>query len=517
MKTTPSSLSLQWRLGIALLCALLTFLCAPRINGDSIKGDATQNLKIAYNLFHNSNFSVNLRHPELARTNFREPVPPVYTALYAKFVLPEHATGNFEEWHNGKLTRQIKLGNLGWVFAGLVGIWLLMWHQTRSHPASLIALGLTYVFFFYNAAVINSLYTELHTSVLMIWSAVLLTRTLQTPRRGLAVSTGLLIGLLSLTKSLFFVAGPLVLLLAVGLWWWRAPAGSARTALLHLAMPALLAFAVVVTPWMLRNKHQVGTTEISSGRAGYVMFKRGLMDQMSDTEFRLGFYLYGPQLYKDSVAGTDLAIRLPEDVERGGRMQWLNPYTSSFQAEDNQAIYAGRPDLSFTYYRKAAAVYQQVKQILVDGGHPRPDLTADQIMKRVAMQTMLEHPVDHLEVSVLLFWRGFWWMPHNLDKLFPTFMHVDSRWGEAFNALAGMSLFIAFLGFLLGRNATGVALTALPVVMIGMHTLLTQNLQRFTIPAIPFMLLALVVLVHAGVSRFTQRPGAAPTQRAHKS
>ena len=499
MKTTDLALPLRWRLGIALLCALLTLWSAPSIDGSSIKGDATQNLKLAYNLFHNSNFSINVRHPELARTNFREPLPPAYTALYAKLVLPEHVTGNFEEWHNGQFTRLIKLGNLVWVFTGLVGIWLLAWRQTRSHPASLVALGLSYAFFFHNPAVINALYTELQTGVLMIWSALLLMKTLQTPRRGLAVMTGLLIGALSLTKSLFFVAGPMVLLLAVGLWWWRAPVGSSRTALLQLAMPALMAFGLVVVPWMLRNQHEVGTTELSSGRAGYVMFKRALMDQMSDDEFRLGFDLYGPQLYKDAVAGTDLGIRLPQDMERGGRLQWLNPYRSSFQAEDNRAIYAGRPDLSFTYYRKAAAVYQQTKRILAEGGHPQPDLTADQIMKRVAMQTMLEHPVAHLKVSVLLFWRGFWWTPHNLDKLFPAFMHIDSRWGEAFNALAGVSLFLAFLGFVLGRNAGGVALTALPVVMIGMHTLLTQNLQRFTVPAIPFMLLSLVVLVHAGV------------------
>ena len=482
---------------MVLLCALLTFLSAPNIDGSSIKGDATQNLKIAYNLFHNSNFSVNLRQPEQARTNFREPVPPAYTALYAKVFVPEHATGNFEEWHNGEFTRLIKLGNLGWVFAGLVGLWLLAWRQTRSHPASLVALTLAFLFFFHNPAIINSLYTELQTSVLMIWSSLLLQQTLLAPSRRLAALTGLLIGVLSLTKSLFFVAGPMVLLLAIGLWWWRAPAGSTRIAVLHLALPALLAFAAVVTPWMVRNQHTLGTTELSSGRAGYVMFKRALMDQMSEDEFRLGFFLYGPQIYKDAVKGTNLAIRLPEDMERGGRLQWLNPYESSFQAEDNRAIYAARPDLSFTYYRKAAAVYQQLKRILVEGGHPRPDLAADQIMKKVAMQTMLEHPVDHLKVSALLFWRGFWWMPHKLDRLFPEVMHIDSRWGEVFNAVAGASLFLAFLVFLWRRDPTGVALTALPVVMIGMHTLLTQNLQRFTLPAIPFMLLKLVVALHS--------------------
>jgi hypothetical protein len=510
MNTPDSTPTLRWRLGIALLCALLTFWSASRINSDSIKGDATQNLKIAYNLFHNSNFAVNLRHPELARTSFREPLPPAYTALYAKLVLPEHVTGNFEAWHNGEFTRAIKLGNLTWVFAGLFGLWLLAWRQTRSHPASLVALALAYLYFFDNPGVINSLYTELQTGVLMIWCAVLLMQALETQRIGHAVLAGLMVGMLSLTKSLFFVAGPAVLLLAWGLWWWRAPAGSSRTALLHLALPALAAFALVVTPWMLRNQHELGTTELSSGRAGYVMFKRALMDRMSDAEFRLGFDLYGPQIYKDAVAGTGLAIRLPEDMERGGRLQWLNPYLSSFQAEDNQAIYAGRPDLSLTYYRKAAAVYRQVKRILVQGGHPRPDLTADQIMKSVAMQTMLEHPVDHLKVSLLLFWRGFWWAPHNLDRVFPVAMHIDSRWGEAFNALAGVSLFAAFVGFVLRRNTAGVALTALPVVMIAMHTLLTQNLPRFTIPAIPFMLLSLVVLVHAGVSRVRLRPGLAP-------
>lgn len=492
----PQGRSLLWWVTGLILCALLTAGSSREIGGQSIKGDATQNMKIAYNLFHNGHFSLHGKYPEHAPTSFREPVPPVFTAVYLKLVLDSHQTYEVESWHNGAYTRLIKLGNLFWVFTGLVGTWLLASRLMRSPVASALAVGLAYLFFFDLPGVVNSLYTELPAGTLMIWSALALVVALESRRIKHAVLAGVVLGLLCLTKNAFQVVAPAVIVLSAAVAWLQTRKSDPWPVFRHLVIPALMAFAAVITPWIIRNKIVMGSTEISSGRSGYVMYKRALMDHMSDTAFKKGFYLYGPRIYKTAVAGSDWAITNPKDLLRGGALQWLNPTTNSdFQNDDNQAIYEGRPDKSFTYYRKSAAVYQQLKKILEEGHHPTPDLTADLIMQRVAKQQWMADPVAHLKITVLLLWRGFWWAPSHVPDPIPGAPDISHLTAEWVNLTAGLSLYLLFAIATVRRHAAVFATTAVPVFMLGVHALATQNLPRFTLPAIPFMLLALVYLL----------------------
>lgn len=481
-----------WACLIAVFLAL-TAWSAQRINGDSIKGDATQNLRIAFHLFHSGRFDMGgiLANGPAAPTNFREPVPPAFTAAYLRLVLPTDQVHDFRSWHHGPDTRLVKLGNLFWVFTGLLGFHLLAERVLRSRAWATLATGMAYLFFFHNVHAINSLYTELPAGTLMIWSSLMLVLGLQRNDWRWFAAAGLFMGALTLTKSVFLTAAPAAVLVMLAAWVWRAPRpGAWRVALQRMALPLLMAFAVVVTPWIVRNKMLLDTAEVSSGRSGYVMYKRALMDHMNADEFRLAFQLYGPPLFKQWVQGTSWAMNYPEDAMRGGRLQRLNPYRSDFQDEDNRAIHEGRPENSLTFYRESAAVYQKIKKALTDNHHPRPELEADRIMRHDALSAMLSSPLQHAKVSVLIFWRGFWWAPSDLPSPVPGMPQVNGKLTQWVNLVAGVSLFLVFAVAAVRRNPVWLGVAGLPVLMIVAHTLLTHGLPRFNVPAIPFMLLA---------------------------
>jgi hypothetical protein len=485
----------SWWLAV-LVCLLLAAGSAPLVTGDSIKGDATQNLRIAYNLFHHGTFALSAPGTPGATdapTSFREPVPPAFVAAYLRLVLPADAT-DFESWHYGPYTRLIKLGNLAWVFAGLLGFWALSVRLLRQPVWVALAMVLGYTYFFHNPNTVNSLYTELHAGVLLVGSCALLLLALDSRRTPHAVLAGVVMGLLCLTKSVFQGAVPLVVL---ALFLICRPADAQRwPRWVDLRLPAtlLLAFALVVTPWIVRNKVQMDSTEVSAGRSGYVMFKRSLMDQMNPVEYRLAFTLYGPDAYQQWVSGGPLALDLPGDVLRGGRMQRLNPYRSDFQEEDNRSIAQGRPDRSLTFYRQPAALYQQIRMMLADARVRHPELVADEIMQRQALRTMLSDPMRHFKVSALIFWRGFWWAPHRIPGPLPGTPDLAMGFNQWINLGAGLGLLVVLAMGLLRRNAAWLAISALPAAMMVLHANLTHGLPRFTVPAIPLMLLCLVLL-----------------------
>lgn len=500
----------RWWWLAAVVCALMAAWSGQLVTGDSIKGDATQNLRIAYNLFHHGSFALGAPGTPGALdapTSFREPVPPAFVAAYLKLVLPADVT-DFEAWHYGPYARLIKLGNLVWVWVGLLGFWALSVRVLR-HPAWVaLSLLLAYTYFFHNPNTVNSLYTELHAGVLLIWACALLLLTLDTRRMRHALLAGAVMGLLCLTKSVFQGAVPLTVLMVFAACGLAPRPRCERLEVFRLGGAMLLAFALVITPWIVRNRVQLNSTEVSAGRSGYVMFKRSLMDQMTPTEFRLGFDLYGPDAYRAWVKGTDWGMVLPDDGLKGGRLQRMNPYKSDFQEEDNRSIALGRPDLSLTFYRKPAALYQQLRQMLAEAHVPHAELVADKIMQRQALSSMLSHPLAHARVSLLLFWRGFWWAPRHIPGPAPGTPDLHMGFNQWVNLLASLSLLLVFGLGLLRRNTCWLAISALPVAMTVLHATLTHGLPRFTVPAIPLMFLCLMLVPQQIWHRWNQHRSA---------
>lgn len=485
------------RIGLLLLCTVLTLLSARQIDGGSIKGDATQNLHIAHNLLHTGRFTL-LSHPDAPPTSFREPLPPAVLALYLKLMTPPGQTMGFESLHYGENTRFVKLSNLLWIFLGLLGSGLLFRQLCAQRWMALPAMALTAIFFFHNKVVINSLYTELPAGTFLLWSSWALLRAMASPTRKRLLLAGALCGLLCLTKAVFLYAAPLVMLLTAWLWL-RGPQQTAPpryAAGLRFGGLMLLGFALVVGPWLLRNQLLLNSLEVSSGRSGYVLFKRALLDQISDAEFKAGFYLFGPNVYQQAVAGTSLQLLPGEATRRDGRAARLNGAASEFLLSDKSALYAGRPDHVVSFYNRSAAVYVQLVKIFKAGHHPQPEAAADRLMQKVALRYMLAHPLDHLKTSVLLFWRGFWCISPISNIPFTPNREAAKDIIFVTNVASGLALLVVF-GLGLRRTQHRLAvMAALPLAMMGVYTLLSQNLPRFTAPALPLMLLSLLWMLH---------------------
>ena len=150
---------------------------------------------------------------------------------------------------------------------------------------------------------------------------------------------------------------------------------------------------------------------------------------------------------------------------------------------------------------KAAAVHSQLTHIFEQAGHAHPKLAADRVMQKVALSQIAQHPLAHLKVSLLLFWRGFWCFSPSTD--IPG-MQTSSQRGAVvaiLNVAAGLALLGVFGWGLLRRQPVIILMTAMPVLMMMLYTLLTQNLPRFFSPAVPAMLMSLIWLCTAMLRR----------------
>src|SRR5690606_35370272 len=162
------------------------------------EGGATLNLETSVRRYQHC--EVNLHR---LPTALREPLPVAVTALYLLASGRDKSELTMKHLHVGEGARFVKLHNLGWVFLGLVTTWLLFNELTGTRWWGCIASGASFIFFFNNVYVVDSLYTELPTAVLMMVVAWLLLLASRHQRGPLWLAAGVGMGLLCLTKSAF--------------------------------------------------------------------------------------------------------------------------------------------------------------------------------------------------------------------------------------------------------------------------------------------------------------------------
>ncbi|MDO8903941.1 hypothetical protein [Hydrogenophaga sp.] len=480
-----------WWVAMLLLAGYWSLLAGQHISTSNIKGDAGQNLQIAVHLYQHGEFSM-ASTAGFQPTNFREPLPIVVTALYLKASGRNHDYMTLDNLRSGEPARFVKLHNLGWVFLGLIATWLLFNELTTSRWAGGLAAGSAFIFFFNNPYVVDSLYTELVTGVLMTGTSYLMLLAGRRQKGSLWLATGVGLGLLCLTKSAFlYISLVTIVVLATVMLLQRG----ARARPWLAAGFMTLGLICTTAPWMIRNQLLFDSAEISSGRSGWVLYKRALLNRITPEEFRLAFTLFGPRLYQDLVAGTSLAIT-PEDAKlRTGRVSRLYAGRSEFSGDDMRAQGAGDPDRAVTLYRKTSAMYIKLSREMEQAGDPHPTYAADRALQAIALPMLKEEPLAHLKLSILMFWRGMWSIPPQLQiPLLP-----EGRWRSGFieviNALGVLALLGCFVWGMLQRNVRLLAFTMLPVMMMAFYTLLSQNLPRFFAPTQPIMLVALLLLV----------------------
>lgn len=479
-----------WWLAMLLIAGWWTVQAAQQISTANIRGDAAQNLKIAISLASHGKFDL-----DGAPTDLREPLPIAAFALHILASGREPGQITMGDLRGGESARFVKMHNLVWVFLGLVGTWLLFNELTATRWWGGLAACASFLFFFNNAYVVDSLYTELHAGVLMIVVSWLLLLASRRQTGLLWLATGVGMGLLCLTKSAFLYITLVAIALMVAVMLWQRKGGHRPW---FAAFLMTLGLTCTIAPWMVRNQWLFDSPQISAGRSGWVLYKRALLNQMTDEEFSLAFALFGPNLYLNLVSGTSLHIEPEDHKTRSGRISRLYAGSSEFSTDDKLAQGRGDPDLAVSLYRKTSALHVKLSREMKQAGHPHPERAADHTMQAMAIRMIAANPLAHLRLTSLMFWRGTWSFPPQMDiPLFP-----EGRWRSVFieslNAVAMLALLVCFSYALIRRNVRLLAFTILPVLMMAFYTLLSQNLPRFFAPAQPMMLMAvLLLLFHA--------------------
>jgi hypothetical protein len=492
-----------------LLATVLAWHSMRHVAEDSIKADARQNLSIAVNVAQHGEFSLKWRSDEAKPSSFREPLPIWVVAAYLKtFALPDPAG----EVYKGPNAAHIKNHNAGWVFLGFLGCWLLIHALTGSHLGALLGSLVIHGLLLDLPHLVNTLYTELEASVLLIWCTWLLVRAYDTQQRSYWVLAGVLFGLLALTKAIFLYAaiGSLPFIALAQLYLRDKQPNRVRRAL-QAGLLVAAGLAVTVAPWMIRNWVHFDSLQITEGRGGWVLYKRHLLNNMTPEEYKGGFYYYGPGIFREWVEGTSFALATEDATQVGGKVSRLHIGGSEFQQSDMDAQGKGQPDRAVTYYRKASAKARELHDHYTNLGHPNPTQQADHDMQAIGKAGIRRELGAHMKVTVLLAWRGFWSFPPRLFLPFGPDAAQTRPMLEWLNLVSGLALYAVFLVGLLMRRSRWLMFAVPTMSMLSVYALLTQNMSRFTVPANPLLLMALFVLVHAGWRRWMPRSTIAPT------
>ena len=194
-----------------IACLALTTLSSRQISTNNIKGDALQNLDISLNLYHHKSFARSIKG-QISPTNFREPFPALVISIYFALSGKDSNYLTASNLRTGDPAKFVKLHNLGWVFLGLIASWLLLNAITRTRLGGGFAAAACHLLFFNNVYVVNSLYTELAAGTLLLWVTWLMVKATQTLRLSYFLISGVVLGLLCLTKSALLYLVPLIIL-----------------------------------------------------------------------------------------------------------------------------------------------------------------------------------------------------------------------------------------------------------------------------------------------------------------
>jgi len=485
------------RLGaLALVIMLLCLSAVSRINGAPLTGDAPDNFRFAYHLAYDGVMGEQSGQ-SIMPTNLREPLPIMLSALWIK-VVPALAHGHtLQSMTTPEALALLKLVNLFWVIALLVGAACLMGRvlDGRANPMLRFAFQLTGVLLVYEifptGSYANNLMTELPAAALLLWFAWAVVAALQSGRRLYWLLAGVLYGGLVLTKGAFAYVG----IVAATLWVVRAlcyrQGDYARGGLLMLA-----AALVVVTPWLARNYVQLGEWSLT-GRGPIVLLTRAYKNAMTETEFVGAFYAYGPQFLKPALTRwTGFSVR---DRLLGGRLERLR----RFHPGDEAARDAGDEAGAVSYYCKATA---RARNITADYARRYSNpieagRQADAATKALAMEKITADPAAHLRASLVFAWRGAW--PHNIVDGMNLHKPVSDAWRT--RNLVGFAGLLAVLGMSLAGFLRGGALywaiALVPTGWFAFHALFTHFIPRYSIPMIPLWIVGMLMLIAVLLSR----------------
>jgi len=262
-------------------------------------------------------------------------------------------------------------------------------------------------------------------------------------------AAGVLLGILCLTRPSYLAIVP-VLLGVIPAFAWFCRRGQARTA--RNVAAVALAFAIVVTPWLVRNAVSVGKLRFTEEYGSAALIERFAYNGMTAREFALAFPYclptIGPAAVKSLFGKYSMA-----------RFQWNHP--GSF-------FYGGRA--------------HRVELWATHG-------SLDRIIGDVGRDKMRQNWWRHLATSIPLASCGIW-----VSGLFSLIVAPLFAWACFVAARERNMLFFAY------------ALPAL--LLIGLHGVIGNHYSRYNLGLIgPFALGAVLVMARAAaLRRFGEMP-----------
>lgn len=497
---------LAWWLAIALYAVGFLFYVNSTFTDRQNQDDAWQNALSAWNLYAHGTFSAGGTVPPVP-DNVREPLPPFLLALQMHLDPRFAGAQSFRDLQEGAPLRALKQHNLVWVLAGQLLVALLTFRVLNPavgfharFVAAFAAMAGTGLFLFTSWPYVDRTMTEVQGATLLTLACLLTLSALEGKSAWRFGALGLALGACALTKASTLYVSAVFLLVLLGFLAMRRDLPW-KDLLLRVGA-AVLGVALVVTPWVARNRIALGEMEMAE-RGGGVLYLRAVEDRMTPLEWKGAFYVYAPAALKPAI-GALLGFSR-KDLQKGGRLARLNREGSDFMAADRAAKAEGRPEDATSYYAIGSAEQMRLRKEFEAQGLPDAKNRADAALQDKALGEIAAHPLRHLKASVVILWKGIFSLRS------PIF------WLNAAAALGGVAaLFWLSVRSLVTLNERDFAVAVLPAGTIAFYALATHFIDRYSAPLIPMMMAALArVLCGRGWTLFRRpKPDAAGLQDA---
>lgn len=472
-----------------ILCGAILVIMNGLITDKPITSDAAQNLRMAYHLYNHGVLSNAGDIESPPPSNYREPVPPIVYAI-GMYLHPGIDTNTpLQSLQRGEQTSMIKQVNFFWILLLLIGVGYLTYAVSRNRFLPFLTLFLTLVYFIRFGNHFDTLNTELPAATLIVLFICLFVLLVKKRSWLLYFGSGIVLGLLILTKGVFFYLSVFFLLFVFYI-------SNEEKKWVKFSL-FVLGTLLLVGPWLIRNYKIYNEVSLTQ-RGGAVLHLRAMHNQMTGDEIVGAIYFWGPELYKDIFRNTFLGASTG-DFEVGGKYQRIN----ADHAIDTLAVDQGSPEMAISFYSKSRAEINRLQEVLGTNGKEGPRHEAYKIMESESKEMILKQPIKHSLLSFVYLWRGIWCFPDStiplLSNTLQTYLH------NIVNFVAYCSLFIFFFVGLFKRNDVYIALTIVPISMLLIHAFLTENLYRFSVPVIPTMLVCLSLMIFLLIEKSTKK------------
>ena len=448
------------------------------ISPDGLGDDATQNVRSSINFARYGTYSSLPISPDVVPGFRREPVPNVLLAFYLRVanVLSPGLLDQANEPFSDAFLLVVKQINLVWAAALFFGLWLTaaLVFSPLLAAHGLAGLQILIVNHFFVLKTIDVMNTELIAGMILVWLSAMLLLAARTQSWRWLLLSGMVFGLLALTKATgAYVALALLPLIALAL------SGISRKFWISL-LAVSFGFALAVMPWLVRNQIHFSKPVIAEG-GGDVLMIRSVFNEMTGSQFVDAFYAYAPIAVRRDLLGPWMKLS-SDDFSCEGRLAVFNRKLDC----DRLALEEGRfADVLSFYQRGKRAIPWSLS------------LDGDQ-KKSMALRRFQERPLNALITSVPLGWRGIWGFR-------------AKRWPSiVLNIAAYGSLLLAPALALLERRLSWLFVSIVPLSFFAFYSLFSHFLPRYSMPLIPAAIVCLtMVAVDLGARLFSRLPSAA--------